>query len=169
MRYGEAQQLGAATLSDSLSPQEEADVRLGLSMLSPRPAGQRAEENRRALELNSISDLSRTRHLGWLAYNLAMDGQTSDVRRTANGALAAAASTDDTLTTVLAEVSLALANCVDGFTTRTEESPRASREHHPQRGPRRRAHFAVVNRAIILATLGLLDDATTSVSESLRL
>src|SRR5262249_4185990 len=59
MRYGEARQLAAATLSDSLSPQEEADVRLGLSMLSPQPAGQRAEENRRALELGSISDLTR--------------------------------------------------------------------------------------------------------------
>ena len=169
MRYGEAQQLGAATLSDSLSPQEEADVRLGLSMLSPRPAGQRAEENRRALELDSISDLTRTRHLGWLAYNLAMDGQTSDVRRTANGALAAAASTDDTLTTVLAEVSLALANCVDGFTTRTEESLERLASIIRNTDPGAVRHFAGVNRAIILATLGLLDDAATSVSESLRL
>jgi DNA-binding CsgD family transcriptional regulator/ribosomal protein S28E/S33 len=169
MRYGEAQQLAAATLSDNLSPQEEADVRLGLSMLSPRPAGQRAQENRRALELGSIGDLTRTRHLGWLAYNLAMDGQVGDVRRAVNDALEVAASTDDTLTKVLAEVSLALVNCADGYTARTEESLERLAALTRNAEPGAVQHFASINRSILLVTLGQLDDATASVSESLRL
>jgi DNA-binding CsgD family transcriptional regulator/ribosomal protein S28E/S33 len=169
MRYGEAQQLAAATLSDNLSPQEEADVRLGLSMLSPRPAGQRAEENRRALELDSVSDLTRARHLGWLAYNLAMDGQTGDVRRAVDDALRAAASTDDTLSTVLAEVSLALVNCADGRAGDTEESLDRLAALTRSAKPGAVQHFAAVNRAILLATLGQLDEAITSVSGSLGL
>jgi DNA-binding CsgD family transcriptional regulator/ribosomal protein S28E/S33 len=169
MRYGEAQQLAAATLSDNLSPQEEADVRLGLSMLSPRPAGQRAEENRRALELDSVSDLTRARHLGWLAYNLAMDGQTGDVRRAVDDALRAAASTDDTLSTVLAEVSLALVNCADGHAGDTEESLDRLAALTRSAKPGAVQHFAAVNRAILLATLGQLDEAITSVSGSLGL
>ncbi|MGO9380752.1 MAG: helix-turn-helix transcriptional regulator [Mycobacterium sp.] len=169
MRHGEAQQLAAATLSESLSPQEEADVRLGLSMLSPHPAGQRAAENRRALELASIGDLTRARHLGWLAYNLAMDGQTGDVRRAVNDAQEAATSTDDLLTTVLAEVSLALANCADGYSGRTEESLERLAALTRCADPAAVQHFAAVNCAIVLVTLGMLHEATTIVSESLRL
>ncbi len=169
MRYGEARQLAVATLSDSLSPQEEADVRLGLSMLSPQPAGQRAEENRRALELDSINDLTRARHLGWLAYNLAMDGQTEGVRAAIDDALAAAASSDDTLTTVLAEVAMAQANCADGYGERTAESldRLADLLHDADSGAVQ--HFAAANRTLVLTTLGLIDDATASVSERLRL
>jgi DNA-binding CsgD family transcriptional regulator len=168
MRYGEAQQLAATVLSDSLTAQEEADVRLGLSMLSPRPAGQRAEENRRALELGSISDLTRTRHLGWLAYNLAMDGQTEGVRDAVDDAVAAAASGDDLLTTVLAEVSQAVTNCADGYAERTMGSLERLADLARGADPGAVQHFAAMNRAILLVTLGLLDDATASVSESLR-
>lgn len=169
MRYGEAQQLAATALSDSLTAQEEADVRLGLSMLSPRPAGQRAEENRRALELASISDLTRTRHLGWLAYNLAMDGQTEGARDAIVGAVAAAESGDDLLTTVLAEVAQALAHCADGYAERTAASLERLAGLARSVDPGAVQHFAAMNRAILLVTLGLLDDATTSVSESLHL
>lgn len=169
MRHGEAQKLGAATLSENLSPQEEADVRLGLSMLSPRPAGQRAAENRRALELASISDLTRARHLGWLAYNLAMDGQADDIRRAVSDALQAGTSTDDLLTTVLAEVSLALANCADGHAGPTRESVERLAALTRSAEPAAVRHFAAVNCAIVLVTLGMIHEATTSVSESLQL
>ena len=169
MRYGEAQQLAAATLSDNLSPQEEADVRLGLSMLSPRPAGQRAEENRRALELDSIGDLTRTRHLGWLAYNLAMDGQAAMSALPSRTRGRSRRQPTDTLTKVLAEVSLALVNCADGYTARTEESLERLAVLTRSAEPGAVQHFAAINRAILLVTLGQLDEATASVSESLRL
>ncbi len=169
MRYGEARQLAAATLSDSLSAQEEADVRLGLSMLSPQPAGQRAEENRRALELGSISDLTRVRHLGWLAYNLAMDGQTEGVRAAIDDASAAAVSSADTLTTVLAEAALAQVNCADGYGERAAESLDRLADLARSAEAGAVQHFAAVNRTILLVTLGMLDEATASVSESLRL
>ncbi|BBZ39455.1 helix-turn-helix transcriptional regulator [Mycobacterium conspicuum] len=168
MRYGEAQQLASATLSAGISAQEEADVRLGLSMLSPRPAGQRAEENRRALELASINDLTRTRHLGWLAYNLAMDGQTGDIRRAVDDALDAAALTDDVLTKVLAEASAAIVDCADGYAGRAEQALErlAVLTRSVEPGPVR--HLAAINRAIVLLTLGQLDDAATSLAVSLR-
>ena len=168
MRYGEAQQLASATLSDNLSPQEEADIRLGLSMLSPRPAGQRAEENRRALELGTINDLTRTRHLGWLAYNLAMDGQTGHIRRAVDDALDAAALTDDLLTKVLAEVSAAIADSADGYAALAEQALErlAVLTRSVEPGPVQ--HLAAINRAIVLLTLGRLDDAATSLSASLR-
>jgi hypothetical protein len=34
---------------------------------------QRVEENRRALQLSGISEVTRARHLAWLAYNLVFD------------------------------------------------------------------------------------------------
>ncbi|OBH01174.1 hypothetical protein A5696_14685 [Mycobacterium sp. E2699] len=168
MRHGEAQKLAAATLSEDLSPQEEADVRLGLSMLSPRPAGQRAAENRRALELASISNLTRARHLGWLAYNLAMDGQARDLRRAVSDAQQAAASTDDVLTGVLAELSVALANCADGHAGRTEESLEHLDALTRSAEPVAVRHFAAVNGAILLVTIGAVDEAATSVFQSLQ-
>ncbi|MGB9307064.1 MAG: AAA family ATPase, partial [Mycobacterium sp.] len=169
MRYAEAQQLGATTLSDNPSPQAEADVRLGLSMMAPHPSGKRAEVNRRALELDSISDVTRARHLGWLAFNLAMDGQTSEVRSTADAALAIAVATDDPLTSMLAEAGLALTYLVDGFTRRTEESLERLTGLIHGSGHGSLPHLGSVIRAIILTTLGSLDEATESVAGRLEL
>ena len=171
MRYDEAQQLGAATLSDNPSPHEEADIRLGLSMMAPHPSGKRAEVNRRALELDSMSDLTRARHLGWLAFNLAMDGQTSEVLRTADAALAISAATDDPLTCVLAEAAVALTHCADGFTRRTEESLERLTGIVRRNGPvpRSMPHLGGAIHATILTTLGSLDEATASVAGRLEL
>lgn len=169
MRYDEAQRLADATLSDSLSPQEEAVIWLGLSTLSPRPAGQRAEDNRRALQLADISGRTRARHLGWLAYNLVMDGQTDDVRRAAHEAQAAAKSTDDTLTALLAEVALALADCADGYVGRTAEA--IERIGGLKRSADREMVrlLAALKGVILLAALGRLDEATTQVADALEL
>ena len=69
-RYAEAEELAVAALSEAASPQEEAEIRLRLATMNKHSAQRRIEENRRALQLGDISEVTRARHLAWLAYNL---------------------------------------------------------------------------------------------------
>ena len=69
-RYREAEELAVAALSEAASPQEEAEIRLRLPTLNKHSTQRRVEENRRALQLGDISEVTRARHLAWLAYNL---------------------------------------------------------------------------------------------------
>src|SRR4051794_1371009 len=69
-RYHEAEELAAAALSQVASPEQEAEIRLRLPTLTKHSAQRRVEENRRALQLGDISEVTRARHLAWLAYNL---------------------------------------------------------------------------------------------------
>src|SRR5260370_1017470 len=73
-RYQEAEELAVAALSEVASPQEEAEIRLRLATLTKHSAQRRVEEHRRALQLGEVSEVTRARHLGWLAYNLEMHG-----------------------------------------------------------------------------------------------
>src|SRR5258705_538820 len=70
-RYEEAEELAVAALSAVAAPEEEAEIRLRLPTLNRHSAPRRGEENRRALQLGDLRDVSRARHLAWLAYNLA--------------------------------------------------------------------------------------------------
>src|SRR6185437_804831 len=106
-RYQEAEELAVAALSEAASPQEEAEIRLRLPTLNKHSAQRRAEENRRALRLGDVSEVTRARHLGWLAYNLALHDQQRQGRTVANEAAAAAASTGDLEATILANLTLA--------------------------------------------------------------
>src|ERR1700754_5311920 len=65
-RYQEAEQLAVAALLEAASPEEEAEIRLRLPTLIKHSAQRRAEENRRALQLSGISEVTRTPHLAWL-------------------------------------------------------------------------------------------------------
>src|ERR1700735_2011047 len=69
-RYHEAEELAVAALSEVASAQEEAEIRLRLPTINRHSTQRRVEENRRALQLRDISELTRARHLAWLAYNL---------------------------------------------------------------------------------------------------
>ena len=69
-RYREAEELAVAALSEAASPQEEAEIRLRRAAITRHGTERRVEENRRALLLGDISDVTRARHLAWLAYNL---------------------------------------------------------------------------------------------------
>ena len=82
-RYQEAEELAVAALSEAASPQEEAEIRLRLPTLTKHSAQRRVEENRRALQLADISEVTRARHLGWLAYNLALHDQRGERRAAA--------------------------------------------------------------------------------------
>ena len=99
--------MAVAALSEVASPREEAEIRLRLPTIIKHSAQRRVEENRRALQLDDISEVTRARHLAWLAYNLALHDQRGQRRAAANEAAAAAASTGDLEATILADVTLA--------------------------------------------------------------
>src|ERR1700758_4445722 len=74
-RYQEAEELAAAALSEVASPEQEAEIRLRRATFNKHSTQRRVEENRRALQLDDISEVTRARHLGWLAHNLALQDQ----------------------------------------------------------------------------------------------
>ncbi len=167
-RYEEAQRLATTALSEALSADDEAQVRLGLSTSLTYPPGRRAQENRRALQLAPVNDATRARHRGWLAFNLMMDGQSGEVREAAHEAMAAAAETDDKACRLLAEIALANLDCAEGYAVRAVE--RLQRLDPPVHGGNLTVveQAAAIHRANLLITVGLLDDAAAAVAEGLH-
>ena len=164
-RYQEAEELAVAALSEVASPQEEAEIRLRLPTLNKHSAQRRVEENRRALQLGDISEVTRARHLGWLAYNLALHDQRGQRRAAANEAAAAAASTGDLEATILANVTLAVLDGGEGYAGRSvrrlEELCALARTSDATA-----AHdLAAIHYAILLAVVGRLDDAAAQVAD----
>jgi hypothetical protein len=74
-RYPEAEDLAVAALSEAASPEQEAEIRLRRATPNKHSTQRRVEENRRALQLGDISEVTRARHLAWLAYNLVFHDQ----------------------------------------------------------------------------------------------
>ncbi len=164
-RYREAEELAVAALSEVASPEQEAEIRLRLATLTKHSAQRRVEENRRALQLGGISEVTRARHLGWLAYNLAMQDQRGQRRATANEAAAAAVSTGDLEATILANLTLAVLDCGEGYVGRSvrrlEELCALARTSDATA-----AHdLAALYYAMLLAVLGRLDDAADQIAD----
>src|SRR6202035_4677216 len=118
-RYQEAEELAVAGLSEAAAPEQEAEIRLRLPTLNKHSTQRRVEENRRALQLGDISEVTRARHLGWLAHNLALHDQLGEARAAAQGGAAAAASTGDLEATILADLTLAVLDCGEGYAGRS--------------------------------------------------
>jgi DNA-binding CsgD family transcriptional regulator len=164
-RYEEAEELAVAALSEVTSPEQEAEIRLRLATLTKHSAHRRVEENRRALQLGDISEVTRARHLGWLAYNLAMQDQFGERRAAANEAAAAAASTGDLEATTLANLTLAVLDSGEGYVGRSvrriEElcvlahTSDATAAHD----------LAALHYAMLLGVVGRLDDAVAQVAD----
>src|SRR5882757_7690965 len=164
-RYAEAEELAVAALSEVASSEEEAEIRLRLPTLNKHSAQRRVEENRRALQLGDISEVTRARHLGWLAYNVMLHDQRGQRRAAANVAAAAAASTGDLEATILADVTLAWLDCGDGYAggalRRLEELCALARTSDVTA-----AHDLAANHyALLLAVVGRLDDAAAQVAD----
>ena len=161
-RYGEAEELAVAALSEAASPEEEAEIRMRLPTLAKHSTQRRVEENRRALELLGISEVTRSRHLAWLAYNLAYQGVQG--RTAADEAAAAAAATGDLESRILADVALAHIDAGDGY---------AGRALHrlgevcalPRMGDVTEAHdLAAIHYVLLMAVVGRLDDAAVQMA-----
>src|SRR6185437_1597901 len=166
-RYHEAEELAIAALSEAMSPQEEAEIRLRLPTLIKHSAQRRVEENRRALQLADISEVTRARHLGWLAYNLALHDHRGQGRAAANEAAAAAAATGDLEARILANLTLAMLDGGEGYAGRSvrrvEELYALARANGVTA-----AHGLVANYyANQLALVGRLDDAAARVAEGI--
>jgi DNA-binding CsgD family transcriptional regulator len=164
-RYHEAEELAIAALSEAASPQEEAEIRLRLATKNTHSTQRRVEENRRALQLTDISEVTRARHLAWLAYNLIFEKQGGQRRAAADEAAGAAASTGDLEATIMANLTLALLDCGDGYAgralgrlaevcalTRSNDATAAS-------------DLAANHYAILLALVGRLDDAAVQIAD----
>jgi DNA-binding CsgD family transcriptional regulator len=163
-RYAEAEDLAVTALSEA-SPQEEAEIRLRLTTLTKHSTQRRVEENRRALQLGDISEVTRARHLAYLAYNLTFHDQRGQRRAAANEAVAAAASTGDLESKIVADVTLALLACGEGYARRAarrvEELCVLARTSDATE-----AHdFAAIHHALLLVVVGRLDDAAARVAD----
>lgn len=104
-RYEESEGLAVAAL-EKAAAQEEAEIRLRLPAFTRHTTQRRVDENRRALELSDISDVTRTRHLALLAYNSMLDDKDGDQRPRAEEAAAAAESVGDLESKVVANLTL---------------------------------------------------------------
>jgi DNA-binding CsgD family transcriptional regulator len=167
-RYHEAEELAVAALSEVASPQEEAEIRLRLATFNKHSVQRRVEENRRALQLGDISEVTRARHLAWLAYNLALHDQRGEARAAAHEAAAAAASTGDLEARIMADVTLAVLDGGDGYAGRAlgrlEEVRALARTSDATT-----AHdWAALNYAHLLAVVGRLDDAAAQVADGIE-
>jgi DNA-binding CsgD family transcriptional regulator len=164
-RYEEAEELAVAALSEVASPEQEAEIRLRLPTLNKHTAQRRVEEHRRALQLGDISDVTRARHLAWLAYNLVIHDQRGERRAAADEAAAAAASTGDLESKIVADVALALLDCGEGYAGRSvrrlEELCVLARTSDATAV----RDFAALNYPLLLTVVGRLDDAAAQVAD----
>jgi len=162
-RYGEAEELAVAALSEAASPDDEAEIRLRLPVFTQHSSQRRVEENRRALQLGDISEVTRARHLAWLAYNL-MHDQRGQQWAAANEAAAAAASTGDPESKILTDLTRACLDCGEGYAGRAvhriEELCALARTSEVSV-----ALVAANNYANLLSVVGRLDDATARVAD----
>ena len=106
-RYEEAEGLAVAALAEGVGQRGGRDP--------PSPPGLHqaqydSVESRRIAERSQLSDISevtRARHLAWLAYNLMLDDQDGQQRAAADEAAAAAESIGDLESKVIANLTLA--------------------------------------------------------------
>ncbi len=162
-RCEEAEELAVAALLEAASPQEEAEIRLRLATKTKHTTQRRVEENRRALQLGDISEITRARHLAELAYNLVYE-QRGQQRAAATEAAAAAAATGDLEARIMASVTLALLDGGDGgagrAVRRLEELCALARTSDATA-----AHdLAAIHYATLLTVVGRLDDAAAQVA-----
>jgi len=162
-RYEEAQRLASTTLSAALTPEEEAEIRLRLPTVTTDTTTRHIEENRRALQLPHLSDVTQARHQAWLAYNLAMDGQHGQDSAAANEAAAAAASTGDLESSILSGIALACLDCANGYAGRALHRVEELQALIPV-GDMTAHHLAAIHLANLLAVVGRVEDAAALVA-----
>jgi DNA-binding CsgD family transcriptional regulator len=164
-RYDEGEELAVAALSEVTSPQEEAEIRLRRGTLIKHSAQGRIEENRRALQSGDISEVTRARHLAWLAYNVRYHDQRGQRRAAADEAAAAAAATGDLEARIVANLTLALLDCGEGYAARAlrrlEEVCALARASDATA-----AHdLAAMHYSLLLAVVGRFDDAAARIAD----
>ncbi len=167
-RYGEAEELAVVALAEAASPEVEAEIRLRLPTHTKHSTPWRVEENRRALQLSGISEVTRTRHLAWLAYNLVLQDKSGQWRTAADEAAAAAAATGDLEATIMAEVTHALLDSGEGYPARALGRVEQLRPLAYTNETALAHAYAGMFHANLLAVVGRLDDATARAGEGIE-
>jgi DNA-binding CsgD family transcriptional regulator len=167
-RYGEAEELAVVALAEAASPEVEAEIRLRLPTHTKHSTPWRVEEHRRALQLSGISEVTRTRHLAWLAYNLVLQDKSGQWRTAADEAAAAAAATGDPEATIMAQVTHALLDSGEGYTSRALDRLEQLRPLAYTNETALAHAYAGMFHANLLAVVGRLDDATARVAEGIE-
>jgi DNA-binding CsgD family transcriptional regulator len=162
-RYSESEELAVAALSASASPEEQAEIRLRLPAFTKHNIQRRVQENRQALELNNITEVTRARHMALLAYNLMLDDNEEQQRAAADSAAAVAESTGDLESKIITALTLACYDCADGYAERTVGSLKEICALD-RTGDQTAAHLLAANYyANSLSLVGRLGDAEAQV------
>jgi DNA-binding CsgD family transcriptional regulator len=164
-RYREAEDLAVAMLS-RLSPEEEAQTRLRIPAAADA-LEERVAENRRALQLGSITDATRARHHAWLACNHAVSGLPPDEAVIA-AAVAAAEATGDPESQVICEISLAILDYVDGYALRALHRLDSLGLGAEGDDPTFAYALAGIHRTNVLSLIGRSDEALTVVTQGME-
>jgi DNA-binding CsgD family transcriptional regulator len=167
-RYEESEELAVEALSEVASPAEEAEIRLRVPAMARHSSQRRVKENRRALELSDINEVTRARHLAWLAYNLMLDDKDGQQRPAADEAAAAAESIGDLESKVISNLTIACFDCADGYAWRALDNLEvlSTLGRTSDLPP---AHFlAAVYYANLLALVGRLDDGVEQVAAGME-
>jgi DNA-binding CsgD family transcriptional regulator len=167
-RYAEAEELAVVALAEAASPEVEAEIRLRLPTHTKHSTPWRVEESRRALQLSGISEVTRTRHLAWLAYNLVLQDRSGQWRTAADEAAAAAAATGDLEATIMGEVTHALLDSGEGYPARALGRLEQLRPLAYTNETALAHAYAGMFHANLLAVVGRLDDATARVAEGIE-
>ncbi|OBK13612.1 ATP-binding protein [Mycobacterium asiaticum] len=163
-RYEQAERLAGSTLAAALAPEEEAEILLRLRTPITDTTTQHIEDNRRALQLPHLSDVTRARHQAWLAYNLAMYGLHGQDSAAADEAAATAAATGDLESIILSGVALSCLDCADGYPGRGLHRVEELQALAPA-GDMTAHNLAACHLANLLAVAGRLADAATVVGK----
>jgi DNA-binding CsgD family transcriptional regulator len=163
-RTEEAEELAIAALSEAASTEQEAEIRLRLRVVTWHSTQRRVEENRRALQLRDISEVTRARHLAWLAYNLALHDPRGQQRAAADEAVEAAASTGDLEAAIVADVALACVDSADGHAGRALRRHEELYAHICTSDATAARELAAPHYAHLLAAVGRVDEAVAKVA-----
>ena len=118
--------------------------------------------------MSGISEVTRTRHLAWLAYNLVLQDKSGQWRTAADEAAAAAAATGDLEATIMAEVTHALLDSGEGYAARALGRLEQLRPLAYTNETALAHAYAGMFHANLLAVVGRLDDATARVAEGIE-
>ena len=163
-RYEEAETLAGTSLSAALAPEEEAGILLRLRTPITDTTSRHIEDNRRALQLPHLSDVTQARHRAWLAYNLAMSGQHGQDSAVPNDAAAAAVTTGDPESSILSGIALACLDCVNGYAGRALHRVEELQSLTPA-GDMTAHNLAACHLANLLAVVGRLEDAAALIEK----
>lgn len=156
-RYPEAKELTLATLSQ-LSPEDEARARLRTPTAADA-VEERVAENRMALQLNQISDVTRARHCAWLACECAVSGLPYNESTIAE-AVAAAEATGDPESRIVSQLSVAIVDYVAGHAVRALNRLESLRLDDGGSNPTAADFLVDVHYANLLSFVGRPVDAT---------